>query len=84
MISTNSGTIGWIRRKVAFHFLAVRTVVGEHILEMCLVVRTVVGGNILYVRILEKMTNHFLRNPYQRPEILWSGIVIQTNPGTIG
>ena len=31
-----------------------------------------------------KMSNHSLRNPYKRPEILWSGIMIRTNPGTIG
>ena len=34
---------------MAFHFLAVRTVVGENILEFCLAVRTVVGENILEV-----------------------------------
>ena len=37
-----------------------------------------------YVRILEKMTNDFLRNPYKRPEIIWSGIMIRTNPELIG
>ena len=47
----NPGTFGLIRRKVAFHsFLAVRTVVGENILEVFLAVRTVVGANILGVR----------------------------------
>ena len=50
-------------------FLAVHTVVEENILEVCLAVRTVVWGNILDVRILEKMANHFLRNPYKRPRI---------------
>ncbi len=57
-------------------FLAVRTVVGENILEVFLAVRMVVGGNILDVRILEKMTNHFLRNPYKRPEILSDGVIM--------
>ena len=42
----------------------------EHVLEFVLAVRTVVGTNILDARILEKMTNHFLRNPYKRPGIL--------------
>ena len=50
-------------------FLAVRLVVGEHILD---------------VRIREKMTNHFWRNPYKRPGILSDGVIIRTNPGTIG
>ena len=47
---TNPGTFGLIRRKVALHFfLAVRTVVGENILEVFLAVRTVVGENSLEV-----------------------------------
>ena len=50
VIRTNPGTIGQIRRKVAFHFLVVRTVVGENILEVVLAVRMVVGANILGVR----------------------------------
>ena len=41
-----------------------------------------VGGNILDVRILEKMTNHFLRNPYKRPGILSNRITTSKNPGT--
>ena len=51
-------------------------------IDVFLAVPTVVGENILDVRILEKMTNHFLRNPYKRPEILSDGIMIRTNPGT--
>ena len=43
----NLGTFGLIRRKVAFFFLAVPMVVGEHILERFLAVRTMVGANIL-------------------------------------
>ena len=41
-----------------------------------------VGENILDVRILKKMTNHFLRNPYKRPKILSDGVNIRRNPGT--
>ena len=52
--------------------------------QVCLSVRTVVGENMLDIRILEKMTNHIFRNPYTRPEILWSGIIIRTNPETSG
>ena len=84
MIRTNPGTIGQIRRKVAFHFLAVRTMVGGNILEVLLAVRTMVAGNILDVRILEKVANHFSRNPYKRPGILSDGVIVRTNPGTFG
>ena len=58
--------------------------VGENILEVFLAVRTVVGENVLDVRILEKMTNRFLRKPYKRPGILSDGVIIRTNPGTFG
>ena len=34
------------------------------------------------VCILEKMNNHFLRNPYKRPEILSDEANIRENPGT--
>ena len=61
---------------MAFHFFVVRTMVGENILEVFLAVRTVVGEDILDVRILEKMTNHFLRNPYKRPKILSDGVIM--------
>ena len=65
---------------MAFHFLAVRTVVGENILEVLfsclhggsrkyfggfLAVRLLVGGNILDIRILEKVTNHFFEKSLQ-------------------
>ena len=63
-------------------FLAVRTVVGENTLEVFLAVHTVVGEHILGVRIREKMTNHFLRHPYKRPEILSDRIPIRKNPRT--
>jgi hypothetical protein len=59
-------------------------VVGGNILEVFLAVRTVVGENILDVCILEKMTNHFLRPPYKRHEILSDRIPIRKNPGTFG
>ena len=64
--------------------LAVRTVVGKNILEVCLAVHTVVGENILDVRILAKMTNHFLRNLYKRPGIRSEGVIIRRNSGTSG
>ena len=57
-------------------------VVGENILGIFLAVPRVVGENILDVCILEKMTNHFLRNPDKRPEILSDGVNIRENPGT--
>ena len=56
--------------------------VGENIFDVFLAVPTVVGENILDVCILEKMTNHFLRPPYKRPEILADRIPIRENPGT--
>ena len=59
-------------------------VIGANILEVFLAVHLVVGENILDLRILEKMTNHFLRNPYKRPGILSDGVIIRTNPGTFG
>ena len=50
IMRTNPGTIGLIRRKVAFHFfLAVRTGVRKNILEVFSAVRTVVEENILEV-----------------------------------
>ena len=48
--STIPGTFGQILRKVVGHFLVVRTVVGENILEVVLAVHTVVGENVLDVR----------------------------------
>ena len=48
-IRKNPGTFVWIPQKVVGHFLAVRTVIGENILEVILAVHTVVGGNILEV-----------------------------------
>ena len=62
--------------------LAVPTVVGEDIFEVFLTVRTVVGENILDVRILEKMTNHFLRPPYKRPGSFADRNPIRANLGT--
>ena len=44
---TNPGTFGLIRRKVAFHCLSIRMVVGETILEVFLAVRMGVGENML-------------------------------------
>ena len=44
----------YVRTYVRASCVAVRTVVGENILEVFLAVRTVVGANILDVRILEK------------------------------
>ena len=41
--STNPGTFGWIPKKVVGHLIAVRTVVGENILEFLLAVHMVVG-----------------------------------------
>ena len=55
---------------------------GKYFGGFCLAVHTVVGENILDVRILEQMTNHFLRNLYKRPEILSDRIPISKNPGT--
>ena len=54
--------------------LAVPTVVGEHILGVVLAVPQVVGENILDVRILEKMTNHFLRTPTNVPGFVRMGL----------
>ena len=57
--------------------LGLRKLLRDRIMYVRTYVRT-------YVRILEKMINHFLRNPYKRSKILWNGIMIRTNPGTIG
>ena len=55
MGSTNPGTFGWIPQKVVGRFIAVRTVVGGHILEVFLAVRTVVRPNITEVILAVRM-----------------------------